>query len=1246
MKKLVILVLLIIVESFEKNIGKLKDFLSPNVNVESKQNFYSDLMPKDASDKVETYHKALDWAIYDNLRIRNIALSGPYGSGKSTIIESYIKKHNTSKDKFLKISLATFCEDKTVNLKKQQFIEKSILEQMIYRVDGKKTPFSRFKKINKVSRTTVWKSLIIFCIFFISGGLLYNIKFISKAQDLFNKRQITLEAVKSKCWIIILSIVFACTLVILLYHLTNLLFKGFKVANIKFANAEIKIVGNNIESIYNKYLDELLYFFEETQYEIVVFEDIDRFKNPAIFTNLREINNFLYNYEKINRRIVFLYAIKDDMFSNKDRTKFFDFIIPVIPFVDAFNSRQIVLNMFEHINKSGIRIPSKRLIKDITIFLDDMRMLTNIINEYLIYYKQINNDKIDADKLFSIIVYKNLMPKDFSELQYNGGIVKKVFNKKAEFVEKEIKKIEEKINLIRKSIEVADAMFVNSVEDLQIVFAHHWNQRGITQIHTNVANSVQLRMNEDIVGRKNDFNKEEMVRVNINNNTSNLFNYDDIFTAFGLYDNLFTMAESIKLKSLENMQKAKLLLKENINRKSELKLISLQDLIVKYDNTEILDEIKSAELLIFLIREGHIDETYRHYISHFYPGAITQEDMDFLRSVKNNTELSYEYKLEQVNEIIKDISVEELRSKSVLNNNLIEYLLDNLSKEKGRFDIIIEGLIKDIAIRIDFVDQFCEKSIFREAFIYELCKIYTQFWDFIINKSKFDPQKIDDYFTWIMNTCDIEVIIKMNEGDCIKNFIESTAHILQFKYKGNVEEKLKVIFVKLNVKFRLLEKPEVETSLKNEQKLENKLILYSLENNLYKINESMITYFYGYLVEFDEDGMKMFETKNYSSIKMLQNKCLNNYVDSNLIEYLTEVFLKLSQNTEEDILVISDLLENNDINEDIKIKIINKSNFIIHDISIVPNELWNTIVDCTKLEITWLNVICYFEHFNKISTKIIEQLNDRGIYENLSITMINEAKGTKKITDDAFKRLYRYLYENEDLSDECFSKIQKVIPVDYNYSDTIKISPKRVNLILFYNRMRITEKDLLWLKNNYNELYYKWSIENFDKFLDETKEPFLVIDDIIMYLGVGKVGVKNKVKLLNSYKESIINNLNNTELVEQIFKLNRKRTVIGIKYSIFEALMKLENYNEERVCLLANRVKELNPNEIRKYLELLGEPLNELSISEYQELSSIEISNRNSIKYLLQVLFDCKYVESYEETDKGYDIKVHIEKSM
>ena len=66
---------------------------------------YRDLTPESDTKNSEEYIRALHWAI-KNKDVKNIALSGPYGSGKSSVIKTYLKKY--PKTKYLSISLAAF----------------------------------------------------------------------------------------------------------------------------------------------------------------------------------------------------------------------------------------------------------------------------------------------------------------------------------------------------------------------------------------------------------------------------------------------------------------------------------------------------------------------------------------------------------------------------------------------------------------------------------------------------------------------------------------------------------------------------------------------------------------------------------------------------------------------------------------------------------------------------------------------------------------------------------------------------------------------------------------------------------------------------------------------------------------------------------------------------------------------------------------------------------------------------------
>lgn len=210
-----------------------------------------------------------------------------------------------------------------------------------------------------------------------------------------------------------------------------------RLNQVTIAGSEIKIEDEN--SIFNHHLDEILYFFQCTTYNVVIIEDLDRFNTTDIFLKLRELNYLLNQSKIVGRKITFIYAIKDDMFADSSRTKFFDYITTVIPVISPFNSKEILrkaLIALGHENEVN-----DDTIKEVAFFIGDMRLLQNIANEYHQYRLRLGCDdahKIDNNKLLALIVYKNYYPNDFALLPKRGG---KIYAALCPEIKKEISRL-------------------------------------------------------------------------------------------------------------------------------------------------------------------------------------------------------------------------------------------------------------------------------------------------------------------------------------------------------------------------------------------------------------------------------------------------------------------------------------------------------------------------------------------------------------------------------------------------------------------------------------------------------------------------------------------------------------------------------------------------------------------------------------------------------------------------------------
>ena len=355
---------------FSRKLNDFAAFLERLGISDETQSKFVDLAPTDKADKSGIYSEAIRFATI-NPKVKNIALTGPYGSGKSSIIQSFLISYEP---RALHISLAAFvpeddAEDKKVARQKlkvtRQEIERSILQQMLYGADANRLPLSRFKRIQSPGALSFFKSL------YIMFGILSLWYVFHLRENIISGS--FFEPLALSNWLNLSSFAIAAIFLWMTLHHFYVASFGVSLKSVSLKNIEISPAAVNQESILNRHLDEIIYFFQSTDYNLVVIEDLDRFEDAEIFATLREINSLVNENAGVRRTIRFLYALRDDMFANTDRTKFFEFIIPVIPIINSSNSIDMVL-------KQGKRLElderlDRQFLREVSRYLNDLRLI-------------------------------------------------------------------------------------------------------------------------------------------------------------------------------------------------------------------------------------------------------------------------------------------------------------------------------------------------------------------------------------------------------------------------------------------------------------------------------------------------------------------------------------------------------------------------------------------------------------------------------------------------------------------------------------------------------------------------------------------------------------------------------------------------------------------------------------------------------------------------------------------------------
>ena len=1057
---------------------KIREAINKKIQ-EKKKNEFTDLAPIDDIENGTEYFKALHWAIKKK-KVKNIALAGPYGAGKSSIIDTYLKKHRIIRSKSLRVSMATFVENETdekgnpkkISLKQDE-IELGILKQLFYKVNYKKIPQSRYRKLHKINWKRVWGYLVLmFLIFgviefvFLPDTFQMIIKKIEVAGGKFGLKGMVSNGIFLAFCVGILAII-ARTYRLALFR--------FKINEVKLpAETVVKNSETAEETVFNKNMDEIVYFFEETNYRIVFFEDLDRLEDPSIFIHLRELNTLLNNYDGIKGRIVFVYAIRDDIFTDTDRTKFFEFIIPVIPIINSTNSGEIFLQKLAESEKKGIvHEISQEFILDVSPYVEDMRILQNIYNEFIVYKETIRTDqelKLSDETMMALIIFKNLYPREFAELQMERGVVKQAFEDKQIYIYGQCTQWHNEIDELTQKLKRYDDDSLKHVKELKTAMLGAMvNWKGIPYSINKSSwdkYSVSKIMEDSFELSK----LMELKNVEIEYYTWGRYQSEESVSDFQeVFQRYYERIKNLQFVQEKGDSSIKNEIEDLKKKIHELSGRSLKKLIEEFGASNVLSEkVAENKLLVFMLRRGYIDEKYANYINYFKGTSITKEDMNYILAVKNMEKLPYNYNLTKVGMVIQRLQPYEFEQKSIFNFILLEYLLSE-ENDREKCMILIDQLSDRTVDSWKFIDEFIEQTQYKARLIQLLAMRWTEMWNDLVQNISITYERKIFYLQLLIDNVDTKRLLELNDNNKMSIFIEENPDILQ-QLSSIQDQKVISLIETLGIIFTNI----------STQNVSEEVLRYVFENQCYELNSTMIHRIVGFV---DDTMLSSLDIRNYTTIISLGFEPLIKYIQENLRQYVKEIVLA-PDNTKEDVEQIMDLLERmleNDSEEtEICLELVNHEEFYVDDISKCCGKfdshfdkgvkiLWDELLDKGKVILKWANVKCYWERY-KITPKLLRYIEENSEQlANLKNQCLKEVFAeefiTKSIDDAAFEKLLPQLELNFDIPIEKVEKQKvgilikkKYIPFDVDKYGEIKDAyPDLCSDFILYNQTEYVE---------------------------------------------------------------------------------------------------------------------------------------------------------------------------------------------
>ncbi|MEZ7515910.1 YobI family P-loop NTPase [Flavobacterium frigidarium] len=1184
---------------------------------------YSSLSPIANGDKEGHYSKALLWALENREEedIKNIALTGTYGSGKSTILKTFQKNYKGTEFKFLNISLATFKEEKTKKddegnpiIKDKEdllrLIETSILQQIFYHEEDKNIPDSRFKKIKSYSRKRLLFTSVGILVFIIAILNYFNSYLV---QSIFKDHPLSIFTCNTLHYSSILIIIIG---VFFLVYKSIRVISSMTINKLQFQNAEIGIGESINKSILNHHLDEILYFFSIRPYNIVIIEDLDRFEETEIFTKLREINLLLNNSEKTKKKnITFIYAVRDDMFSDNERIKFFDFIIPVIPVINSSNSSEILLRKKEKYNYDL----THTFIEDISFFIDDMRLLHNISNEFYLYKVKQGETPLNQDKLFAIITYKNKYPNDFVSLGKNEGHLYNILNSKSKYVNQEVNQIDEKTSVLKEEIKNLELVNIKSIKELRQLYIIRVIET-LDNFNSLVLNKETITIDDLLKDENFEYLKSNKLfyQSSYHNRGSNRTEYPikKVEISFSEIEKKVDSKKSytdkeqeiIDIKSNKShslrQEIQKLEKQKNITRN-----LNISELVQSNKKIDLnINEDLDTDFITTLIRNGYISEDYIDYISLFHEGSITRNDHKFIINVRNKQKIEFDYKLSKIDKVISKINPIDFDSEFILNYDLLDFLLKNHKTNNIPLEYIFTKLKDESSTSTLFINGFIERTENLNVFIKTICSYWIGIWGYYLNDVTYSDEQLNKILKYIIEFADIESIIKIDKQSNLKNHLTKDPEILNITSNN---DKLINIISDLELKFIDL---DFENSPEN-------ILDFIYENNHYEINEKMVNKIVKKYGEFEQVS---FDNSNYSSIKGSKSNSLISYIETYIDDYVRNIYLKLDTNINEEQKSYIELLNHSNLSLKLKLDVIKKVATKISDISTIEEaNLLPYIIENNKIETKWENLLFFFkESENKILESSIDFINN---IENAN--ELAKVKMPTKVNDEnIFGVFSKALMQSNKINNESFDLITNSIPFCYSDLDIANLDEEKVHSLINNRVISPTIKSFESLKENHDKLNIILLEKHKAKFIELIGELVLDVNDVELILKSAVLNNLEKLKFLETCSnETISSNSENLKLISQLI-LNDS------SFGINELLLK--NLIIDKSVPVANRIKLFNKNLFTVDQTFIGEFLKNLD-SNYEKISNrdrkAKIQDNPDNRELLINLQREEYISSFSE---------------
>lgn len=751
------------------------------------------LTPKYQPEKHAIYFRAikdaLTWTGDDT--VRNIALTGSYGVGKSSILRQVATDPDL---KVIQVSLSTLGfgpdaggksdgprsgsdedsqQSNPLRETKTNQIQKEIVKQLLYTQMPEKMPGSRYRRTSafRPKRETL---------FALAAGVPIALAFFLLG---WTAQLATLFTVPAD-WSIAANAGLVVVAALFVYGARFVTHNKIRIDSVSTGAATIKLSAAS-DTYFDEYLDEIVYFFEVVEADIVIFEDIDRFEDAHIFETLRELNTILNAAKQLNGRVIrFLYAIKDSIFeelgtraareaaagpdaplepngdaamlevARANRTKFFDLVVPVVPFVTHQSARELMASELASVAEHGV---SDDLIDLVAQHVPDMRLIKNIRNEFVIFREQvIKGSSLDLtdDALFAMVLYKSTHLSDFEQIKLGKSALDKLYRDSRTIVTQETARLNSQIQTVRRLQRNGSAMGERSTR-FGVALDNH-----ITRLLGHFgAGRISVQFGNDVLDA-NDLRGSAFWTRYAEDPTDLTLNFRNPWNGYTNSAALSPAEVEVAVGEVMDPKKWQTISDADATKRvdgarADIDFLGRADMsdLMRRDDLKLnqssgvrvslalrAERLLGSPLAIALVEQGYIDRYFTLYTSTFVGERVNANAMNFiLKNVDTGTmDIYAPLTADEVKAVLRERPRLSVREMSAYNLDFLDFLLE---ENQALAKVVLQNLQK----RGDDEKQFLQAYLASERdltrFVQTLAASWPQVLTFLVDDANIDDDR-------------------------------------------------------------------------------------------------------------------------------------------------------------------------------------------------------------------------------------------------------------------------------------------------------------------------------------------------------------------------------------------------------------------------------------------------------------------------------------------------------------------------